>query len=358
MDAHSTSHTEWDKSGNETMRHAGRSLWFPILVFTVLFGLLFQYRILSLLKRFGMNVSPLGTRFPVTFDFQTAPVWLSPFYQTLDYLNTVWFTTFLGLFIAGAIAAFLPAAINRWLKGNGLREHFAGAVLGLPNMFCTCCAAGTVAGFKKAGAGLGPSLAFFVASPALNIVVLILAFELLPLKLALARLVLGVAAAVLVTYLVSRLAPPQPTVSARATGTAATPAATPVNWMRYSREIARNVVPLLVLGIFVVSVFKTLVPFDMIARNFGDGFLPTVLASAVGTVLMIPTFSEVVWVKEFVGHGMGTGPATALLITLPAVSLPSLWVLGRVFRSYRLATYLGAFVAALGVIGGLLFSIL
>lgn len=340
---------------------AKKKLWLSAAVFTLLFALLFQYRILSLLKKLGSNITPIGTKFPIAFDFSSAPQWLLPIYYTLDYLNIVWFTTLLGLFIAGAIVTLLPGFIQSYLKGKGPAQHFAGMLLGLPNMFCTCCAASAVTGLRRSGASLGPSLAFFVTAPALNIVVLILAFDLLPLKLAFARLLLGLIAAVGVTYALAKSAPEKTEFISDGL-----PAAQ-INeslweiikdWMKNTWYISKIVIPILVFGLVIIGIFKTALPFEVIAKHFGNNLLSTILASVVGTMLMVPTFTEVLWVAEFTQKGMGIGPAVALLITLPAVSLPSLLVLGKVLKSYRVAVYLGISILALGVIGGIVFSLI
>lgn len=337
-----------------------KSSWVALFVFTSLFALLFQYRILSWLKRLGANVSPIGTEFPLVLDFQNAPRWLLPFYHTIDYLNAVWFTTILGLFIAGAVVAFLPRLVQSRLKGNRLGQHFAGMVLGLPNMFCSCCAVSTLTGLRKAGASLGPSLAFFVTAPTLNLVVILLAFDLLPLKLAVARLILGLVAAFGVTYAVTKLIQERveevlPLPGVRGDETIKEMLRC---WLSHTWDITKTVIPLLLAGLLIIGLFKTVFPFETIARHFGNGLLPTVLASAIGTVLMVPTFTEVLWVGEFTRQGMGTGPAVALLITLPAVSLPSLWVLGRVLKSYKAATSLAILIFGLGMIGGIMFSMI
>ncbi len=332
--------------------------WLALFVFTPLFALLFQYRILSLLKRLGANVTPIGTKFPLVLDFQTAPQWLLPIYHTVDYLNAIWFTTILGLFIAGAAAAFLPRLVQSRLKGNGMGQIFVGMLFGLPSMFCSCCSVGAATGLRKAGASLGPTLAYFVTAPMLNLVVILLAFELLPLKLALARLILGFAAAIGVTYVVARLV--------HESGAEVFPAAVAQDdqtskemltcWLRHTWDITKTVIPLLLVGLLVIGMFKTILPFETIARQFGDGWLPTLVASAIGTILMAPTFTEVLWVQEFTRQGMGMGPAVALLATLPAVSFPSLWVLGRVLKSYKAVAYLAILIFGLGLIGGMLFS--
>ncbi|TAK30432.1 MAG: hypothetical protein EPO21_19195 [Chloroflexota bacterium] len=337
------------------------STYVAVLVFGVLFALLFQYRILSLLSKLGTNVAPLGTKLPIVLDLQNSPLWLRPFLSTLDYLNTVWSTTLLGLFIAGAAVTFLPHLLRHHLQGNGIGQHLAAAVLGLPNMFCTCCAATTLPGLRKAGMGLAATLSFFVAAPALNMTVIILAFQLLPLKLALARAVLGLVAAVGVPYLVVKL---HPEVSAALSAQTCevdegkTAVSLLSAWLRATLDIARVAIPFLLVGILIVSIFKVLLPFDVIARSLGDGLAPTLLASLVGVVLMVPSYTEVLWIGEFTKQGMGTGPAAALLITLPAVSFPSLWVLARVHGSYRLAVSLGLGVLLLGVVGGLLFALI
>ncbi len=331
---------------------------FLLFVFTSLFALLFQYRILSLLKRLGADVTPIGTRFPIVLDFHQAPQWVLPFYHTLDYLNAIWFTTILGLFIAGAVAAFLSKLLPDRLKGNGLPQQLTGMVLGLPNMLCSCCAASTFAGLRKAGVSMGPALTFFITAPALNLVVIILAFEMLPLKLAVARLVMGLVASIGAAYAVTKLVPvkDEPVPPSSLIQDEESMDEMLRRWLSHTWDIAKGVIPLLLVGLPLIGLFKTVFSFEAIARHLGNGLLPIALASTVGTILMVPTFTEVLWVSEFMKQGMGTGPAAALLITLPAVSLPSLWVLGEVLKSYKAAVFLAIFVSGLGMISGIVFS--
>lgn len=344
-----------------TSSRTQRKSWMAVTVFVALFILLFQYRILSLLKRLGTDVTPIGTKFPLVLDFQNAPQWLLPFYYALDYLNTVWFTTLLGLLIAGAVITFLSDFVQTRLRGSSFRQHLGGVLLGIPNMFCTCCAATTLPGLRKAGAGFGASLAFFVAAPSLNIVVILLAFQLLPLKLAIIRVLLGLVAAIGVTSFVAKfyqLMPLAWPTSTHDAGGNKRPASLIWAWLGNSWDGAKAAIPLLVVGIFIISILKTVMPVEVVVKNLGDGVLPTVVASAIGTLLMVPTFTEVLWVGEFTKQGMGVGPAVALLITLPSVSLPSLWVLGRVFKSYQLAALLGVVIFLLGIASGMIVAVI
>ncbi len=79
-----------------------------------------------------------------------------------------------------------------------------------------------------------------------------------------------------------------------------------------------------------------------------------VFALAVaGTLCVVPTAGEIPIVQTLMRFGLGTGSAGALLITLPAVSLPSLATVGRALP----ARVLG-FVAACAVVAGLLAALL
>ena len=71
----------------------------------------------------------------------------------------------------------------------------------------------------------------------------------------------------------------------------------------------------------------------------------------VGCLFVIPTAAEIPIVQTMMLAGMGAGPALALLMTLPAVSLPSLLMLNKAF-SARALCLTAALVALCGVLTG------
>ena len=68
---------------------------------------------------------------------------------------------------------------------------------------------------------------------------------------------------------------------------------------------------------------------------------------------MIPTAAEIPILQTMMSFGLGVGPAAALLVTLPTVSLPSLLMLRESFPA-RVLVFVGLAVAAVGVVSGLL----
>jgi uncharacterized membrane protein YraQ (UPF0718 family) len=81
------------------------------------------------------------------------------------------------------------------------------------------------------------------------------------------------------------------------------------------------------------------------------GVLGVVLFAVAGALFVIPTAGEIPIILGLLAAGLGTGPVGALLITLPALSLPSLVMVGRSFSVRTLAALFGA-VVALGVASG------
>jgi len=75
--------------------------------------------------------------------------------------------------------------------------------------------------------------------------------------------------------------------------------------------------------------------------------------AVAGTLFVIPTAGEVPIVQAMFALGMGASPAGALIMTLPAVSLPSLAMLSRTF-SLRTRFVIAAGVVLSGIARGLI----
>ena len=71
-----------------------------------------------------------------------------------------------------------------------------------------------------------------------------------------------------------------------------------------------------------------------------------------GTLFVIPTAGEVPIIQAMLLLGVGVGPAAALLMVLPPISVPSLAMVGRAFLP-RLLAIVTVGIVAIGVVGGL-----
>jgi uncharacterized protein len=78
-------------------------------------------------------------------------------------------------------------------------------------------------------------------------------------------------------------------------------------------------------------------------------------ASIVGAFMYFATLTEVPILQGLIGSGMGKGPALALLLAGPALSLPNMLVIRGVIGTRKTAVYVGL-VVVMATISGMLFG--
>ena len=90
------------------------------------------------------------------------------------------------------------------------------------------------------------------------------------------------------------------------------------------------------------------------ASAFGNNLTSVVLAAIVGTFFMISTWSEIPMALQLIQSGFN-GPAAALLVVLPAISLPCMMLLGGSLQRFRIVALLSSGVMIVGIAAGALF---
>jgi len=111
-------------------------------------------------------------------------------------------------------------------------------------------------------------------------------------------------------------------------------------WMRNTWDFTKLLVPLLFGGVFVVGFLGALLPDDQVAGLVGDNSLASnVVASLVGCLFYFATLTEVPILQALMERGMHDGPALALLLAGPALSLPSILVIRSVMGNKKTAVF-------------------
>lgn len=128
------------------------------------------------------------------------------------------------------------------------------------------------------------------------------------------------------------------------------------DWMRETWKLAWKIAPILLVGVFVAGIAKTLLPEATVkAWVGGNSIWNNLLASVFGALMYFSTLTEVPIVKALLDLGMGKGPALTLLLAGPSLSLPNMIVIGRVMGFARTAAYV-LIVVILSTVGGLIFG--
>jgi uncharacterized membrane protein YraQ (UPF0718 family) len=127
-------------------------------------------------------------------------------------------------------------------------------------------------------------------------------------------------------------------------------------WMEASWDFAKILVPLLFGGVFVVGFLSVFIPEQQVASLVGDNSLfSNFFASVVGAVFYFATLTEVPITEVLMKLGMVKGPALALLLAGPAVSLPNLLVIRKIMGTQKTLVFTG-FVVVMATITGMIFG--
>jgi uncharacterized membrane protein YraQ (UPF0718 family) len=265
------------------------------------------------------------------------------------YFLAIWPALVAGLVLAAAVQTALPRDWVARLVGRG-RGAVAGGALALPGMMCSCCAAPIAVGMRRRAADVRAALAFWLSSPALNPVVLVFCALVLPwpwtlLRLAGGLVVVGLAALVARRGTAAAVADPADLASDDAEED---PRPLGVRFLAALGGLAVRLLPEYVLLVVALGALRAvLFPVGAgLAGLHGAVVVGIVVLLAVaGTLLPVPTGAEVAVVAALLAAGVAPALAAVLLITLPAVSLPSLLMVRGVFPRGLLARVTAVVVA-------------
>jgi len=129
-------------------------------------------------------------------------------------------------------------------------------------------------------------------------------------------------------------------------------------WMENTWTFSKLLVPLLFAGVFAVGFLGALIPEKQVAAWVGGNSLTAnLVASVVGCLFYFATLTEVPILQTLVDNGMGSGPALALLLAGPALSIPSILVIRSVIGNTKTAVFVGL-VVVMATIAGMAFGAL
>ena len=326
----------------------------------------------------------------------------------MDYLSLHVLTCLVpAFFIAGAIAVFISqTAVLKYFgpQAKKILSYSVASVSGTILAVCSCTVLPLFGGIYTRGAGLGPAIAFLYSGPAINILAIVYSARLLGYDLGAGRAVGAIVFSVVIGLIMAAIYRKEESQkdTAAFTALAAEPEgkslwqqlvffATLVGilvfaasgqwmvtgillvalavilwrsfttgelkgWMKETVHFVRLVVPWLLVGVFAAGILKVAVPEPVVAGIVGgNSLLANFVASFLGSVMYFATLTEVPIVRAFMDLGMGKGPALALLLAGPALSLPNMLVIRSIMGTKKTLTYI-AIVVVMATVSGFVFG--
>jgi uncharacterized membrane protein YraQ (UPF0718 family) len=283
-----------------------------------------------------------------------SPSWAAALGFARAYFAAIWQALLLALVLGATVQTIVP---RRWLLKHfgrgGATPTLLATGVSATGMMCTCCTAAMVVGLRRAQTAVGPTIAFFIGNPVLNPAVILFIGFVLSWQFAVLRLGVGILLVLGVAWLAERRfglhtvtgfdVEPAPIERENATlGELA------LEWWRFFGWEAATILPGYIAIVLLLGALRAYLFAPTIALA-GHGPLAVLVLAIVGTLFVIPTGGEVPIVQTLLQGGMSPAAGAALLVTLPAVSLPSLYIVRSVFPR-RLLAYAAAMVAMAGLV--------
>jgi hypothetical protein len=129
-------------------------------------------------------------------------------------------------------------------------------------------------------------------------------------------------------------------------------------WFEQTWGFAKQILPLLLFGVLMAGLLlgrpghEGLIPSDWVSRSVGgNSFWANLFASVAGAFMYFATLTEIPILQGLIGGGMGKGPAFALLLAGPALSLPSMLVLKSIMGLRKTAVFVGIVIVMSTITG-------
>ncbi|MBU8922432.1 MAG: permease [Bacteroidales bacterium] len=133
-------------------------------------------------------------------------------------------------------------------------------------------------------------------------------------------------------------------------------------WFQSTWSFARQILPLLLWGVLIAGALlgrpghEALIPDGWIVRLVGgNSILSNVFASVAGAFMYFATLTEVPILQGLLGAGMGKGPALALLLAGPALSLPNMLVIRSVLGTRKTIVFV-SLVIVMAALSGMIYG--
>jgi len=135
-------------------------------------------------------------------------------------------------------------------------------------------------------------------------------------------------------------------------------------WFQSSWGFTKQILPLLFFGVLIAGALlgrpgqEGLIPSGWISSSVGGNSLgANLFASVAGAFMYFATLTEVPILEGLIGNGMGKGPALALLLAGPALSLPNMLVIRSIIGTKKTLVFV-ALVVIMATITGMLYGAL
>ena len=260
---------------------------------------------------------------------------------------------------------FPPERTKRILsRYHGIGGNSLAALLGTVTPFCSCSSIPIFIGFTNAGLPLGMTFSFLISSPLVDLGSLVLLMSVFGWKIAVAYVFVGLVIAVAGGTVIGQLHMEnqlEPKLFGKAEALDNTVYDSKAKRCRFAVgeawETWKYVIKFILIGVAIGAVIHNWLPQEWIERVLGtENPFSVILASVIGIPMYADIFGTIPIAEALYWKGVGIGTVLSFMMSVTALSLPSMIILKKVVKLKLLLVFVG--IVAFGIIlMGYLFNI-
>ena len=269
------------------------------------------------------------------------------------------------IFLISYIQSYFPPEKTKRIltKFKGISGATVSALLGTVTPFCSCSSIPIFIGFTNAGLPLGITFSFLISSPMVDIASLLLLSSFFGMKVSIVYVVLGLIIAIVGGTIISKLNMEEEIRSYTEKTRELYDESENFNQkqrLNYALDdtkiIVKNVYKYVLIGVGIGALIHNWIPQDIILTILGsENPFSVLIAAVVGIPMYADIFGTIPIAESLFMAGVPIGTILAFMMSVTALSLPSIIMLSKVVKPKLLCIFVGIVTIGI-VITGYLFN--
>jgi len=265
------------------------------------------------------------------------------------------------IFIISYIQSYFPPERTKKIlsKYKGIGANILGALLGTLTPFCACSSIPIFIGFTRAGLSSGVMFSFLISSPLVDLGALVILTSIFGFKIALLYVILGLILAVVGGTIIEKSGLGdniEPFVLGEQNIDIEEVKISQKERLVYAGQqmlqTYRKVVLYIVIGVGIGALIHNVIPEEWVQSVLGvNNPFSVLIATVIGTPMYADIFGTIPIAEALYTKGVGLGTILSFMMSVTALSIPSLLMLKKVVKTKLLFGFIVVVVVGIIVIG-------
>ena len=265
------------------------------------------------------------------------------------------------IFSISFVQSYFPPERTKKILGNmtGIKAKIMAALLGTITPFCSCSSIPLFIGFTSSGLPIGVTFSFLISSPLVDLASVILLASIFNWNIALAYVVVGLVLAVIGGIIISRSNMEkyvEDFILKNKIATTEPEKLTRSERIQFAKEQVKDVFSrvwlYVLIGVGIGAAIHNWIPEEIITNLLGkNNWWSVLVATVLGAPMYADIFGTLPIAEALVNKGVGLGTALAFMMSVTALSLPSLIMLKKVVKMPLLILFTSIVMVGIIIIG-------